>query len=267
LTHMCMEKPSFMGAPVARMERQRNPGPPLAASLSKNIYSRTIDASYPFVLMFPPSRPPRGVFPEDTPKMGRDAAPARGLVIRTREALGPRPPPLRGAAFNGWTWMGRRRAKACRMKVARRPPSQPGSTGPRTEIAASGAPGGASLRSQGERGRLASVPGGRADRPGGLANLRVCRRSAPLAFKGARNCISRRTRRRSNNTGDFACVDHATYSAHSREGGNPAPSLHSERVQFCKSALGPRLERRRIFLLSILPRRVESGPREPHSPE
>src|SRR5437588_11183314 len=40
--------------------------------------------------------------------MGRDAAPARGLVIRTREASGPRPLPLRGAALNGWTRMGRR---------------------------------------------------------------------------------------------------------------------------------------------------------------
>jgi hypothetical protein len=56
-----------------------------------------------------------------------------------------------------------------------------------TQDAASGAPGGAFLRSQGGRRRLASVSSGgpRRTAQGGLANPRVCRRSAPL--KGVKN--------------------------------------------------------------------------------
>jgi hypothetical protein len=54
----------------------------------------------------------------------------RGLSPCTREASGPRPPPLRGAAFNGWTRLGRRRAKACRIGEPAGLSSQPGSHGP-----------------------------------------------------------------------------------------------------------------------------------------
>jgi hypothetical protein len=83
------------------------------------------------MLIVPWSRPPRGVFPEDTPKMGRDAAPAGGAC---HPALGrprvPVRPPLRGAAFNGWTRLGRRRAKACRIGEPAGLSSQPGSHGP-----------------------------------------------------------------------------------------------------------------------------------------
>ena len=58
----------------------------------------------------------------------------------------------------------------------------PGSAVQGTEIAASRAPGGAFLRSQGGTGRSQDRPTGWSRRPstGGLANPRVCRRSAPL---------------------------------------------------------------------------------------
>jgi hypothetical protein len=102
------------------------------------------------------------------------AAPARGFAPRTREALGARPLRLRGAAFNGWTRLRRRRAKACRMKGATRLPSQPGSTGPGTEIAASGAP-------DGERADRKA----RNRRKGGLSNESAVRRSIPSHSRGA----------------------------------------------------------------------------------
>jgi hypothetical protein len=60
----------------------------------------------------------------------------RGSQPRTREALGARPLLLRGAAFNGWTRLRRRRTKVGRIGGPERPSSQPGSTGPGTEIAA-----------------------------------------------------------------------------------------------------------------------------------
>ena len=66
----------------------------------------------------------------------------------TREALGNRPAPRRGSAFDGWTRCGRKRAKAREEKAepkARRQKSSvayPEVTVPGTEIAASGAPGG-----------------------------------------------------------------------------------------------------------------------------
>jgi len=37
----------------------------------------------------------------------------RGSQPRTREVAGSRPGPLRGSAFNGWTGVRWRRAKAC----------------------------------------------------------------------------------------------------------------------------------------------------------
>jgi hypothetical protein len=40
----------------------------------------------------------------------------RGSYPRTREALASRPPALRPAAFNGWTWRGRRAAEAARIR-------------------------------------------------------------------------------------------------------------------------------------------------------
>ena len=54
--------------------------------------------------------------------------------------------------------------------------------GPANTNRRGGAPGGAFLRSQGGRRRLASVSGGRAGRSGSLASSRVSRRSAPLAW-------------------------------------------------------------------------------------
>src|SRR4051812_23136300 len=57
------------------------------------------------------------------------------------------------------------------------------------------------------------------------------------------------------NTGDQACLDVNVsarvlpISAHPRGGGGPAQSFQTERIQFCNSALGPRLrgdERRRV---------------------
>ena len=50
----------------------------------------------------------------------RRGARGRGSHPRTREALGARPRPLRGAAFNGWTWLRRREAKALRMRPSRK---------------------------------------------------------------------------------------------------------------------------------------------------
>jgi hypothetical protein len=58
----------------------------------------------------------------------------RGSYPRTREALASRPPALRPAAFNGWTWRGRRAAEAARIRGREerfRP--APGSTAPGTE--------------------------------------------------------------------------------------------------------------------------------------
>src|SRR3954453_19495333 len=73
----------------------------------------------------------------------RRGARGRGSHPRTREALGARPRPLGGAAFNGWTGgdEGRRKLPGCD-RAARLGQSQPGSAGPGTEIAASGAPDG-----------------------------------------------------------------------------------------------------------------------------
>ena len=58
----------------------------------------------------------------------------RGSYPRTREALASRPPALRPAAFNGWTWRGRRAAEAARIRgrEGRFRPA-PGSTAPGTE--------------------------------------------------------------------------------------------------------------------------------------
>jgi hypothetical protein len=57
---------------------------------------------------------------------------ARGSQPRSREALGRRPSPLRGTAFNGWTRHGRRAAKAARIGLAESRP------GPRPEVTAPG---------------------------------------------------------------------------------------------------------------------------------
>jgi hypothetical protein len=67
----------------------------------------------------------------------RRGARGRGSHPRTREALGARPRPLRGAAFDGWTgWdEGERKLSGCDRAV-RLDQSQPGRTGPGTEIAA-----------------------------------------------------------------------------------------------------------------------------------
>src|SRR5450759_4911225 len=69
-------------------------------------------------------------------KWGRCGARGRASQARTREALGRRPSPLRGTAFDGWTRRGRRAAKAARIREGESFPSAPGSYGPGTEIAA-----------------------------------------------------------------------------------------------------------------------------------
>src|SRR5450759_5147628 len=63
-------------------------------------------------------------------KWGRCGARGRASQARTREALGRRPSPLRGTAFDGWTRRGRRAAKAARIREGAALPSAPGSYGP-----------------------------------------------------------------------------------------------------------------------------------------
>jgi hypothetical protein len=67
-----------------------------------------------------------------------------------------------------------------------------------------GAPGGAFLLTKEEGDAFAKRPTGWSRRPsiGGLAHPRVCRRSAPLEGGRDLELAIRRTRRRSNNTGD-----------------------------------------------------------------
>jgi hypothetical protein len=66
-------------------------------------------------------------------KSRSSAAPARRFAPSVREALGARPHPLRGAAFNGWTRRRRWEAKASREDKGVKSPAScapPGSTGP-----------------------------------------------------------------------------------------------------------------------------------------
>jgi hypothetical protein len=82
--------------------------------------------------------------------VGCDAC-GRGSHPRTREVGGHRPCPLRGAAFNGWTWTGGRRAKS--------PWSGPGGHKPGPEVRSleqksrDGAP-------KGDASRMPAVAGG-----------------------------------------------------------------------------------------------------------
>ena len=100
-----------------------------------------------------------GVFRRHTEGGAGCGARARSSHLRSREALGSRPAPLRGSAFSGWTGReeGRRKLPG---PEGSDPSPRNGRTALGTEIAAGGAPGGAFPRSQGERERLASVPGG-----------------------------------------------------------------------------------------------------------
>jgi len=138
----------------------------------------------------------------------RRGARGRGSHPRTREALGARPRPLGGAAFNGWTGgdEGRRKLPGCD-RAARLGQSQPGSAGPGTEIAASGAPDGERADRKARAARKAdsqySAPfgapsphcrgepliskRGRGTRacPGPTKEHGRCRASIPLSFRGA----------------------------------------------------------------------------------
>jgi len=96
-----------------------------------------------------------------TPKAERDAAPARGVRTSApgRPRVAVRPHKSEGLP----SVAGRDGHKGGGSRLEREgsdPSSRPGSTAPGTETAAGGAPGGAFPRSQGERERLASVPGG-----------------------------------------------------------------------------------------------------------
>ena len=75
-------------------------------------------------------------------RWGRCGARGRASQARTREALGRRPSPLRGTAFNGWTRHGRRAAKAARIGEGAALPSAPGSYGPGDRNRRHGAPSG-----------------------------------------------------------------------------------------------------------------------------
>src|SRR3954447_5226952 len=100
-----------------------------------------------------------------------------------REAKGNRPRQLSGAAFNGWTWDGRRRRKPSDQGL-RRPLSSPRKYGPEAQNRRSGAPDGAASfagMSTPERMRPAMQAGSHArreftDAPVGAPLPRVCLR-------------------------------------------------------------------------------------------
>ena len=95
-----------------------------------------------------------------TPKAERDAAPARWpcrpIPGRPWAAVRPHYGGLPSVAGRD----GHKGGESCLEREGSDPSSRRGRTAPGTEIAAGGAPGGAFPRSQGERERLASVPGG-----------------------------------------------------------------------------------------------------------
>jgi hypothetical protein len=186
---------------------------------------------------------PRGVFRKTRRRWDGMRRPRAGLVTPHSRGLGSPSAPLRGAAFDGLDVDGMKESESSPDGGPARGPIPPEDRNRRRRSA------GRRLSSdrKEERGRLASVPGGRADRSGGLASLRVSRRSAPPTW-GAQIWNSGLPGAGSKNTGNGARLDAPTNSAHPRGSGGPAQSFQTERVQVCNSALGPRLrgdERRR----------------------
>jgi hypothetical protein len=162
----------------------------------------------------------------------------RGLSPRAREALGcPSAPTMRGCL----EWLDGRRRRRAKARPRLRPEARvQGLKSPQSERREAPLPD--------RKGRGDASQASRAIAP--IAQEADRKASAfpgaplPSLFLGAEKLQLRRTRRRSKNTGDAACADQATHSAHSRGSGNPVLKFTS------KEELGPRFrgdERERTF--------------------